>query len=154
MEGYASNPSKAGLVTILTQDELDAYFSEGGVKMPDGLSDTRLDFEPGVANGSAQVDFEKVTAKNRSSNPLLSLFTGIHTVRVTADAVGAHGRASVKIQSVSFDGIEIPRAALEFFIQKYLQPKYPEAGLDMVFAMPARVETATIGEGQVTFVQK
>lgn len=154
MDAYAATASPAGRTTVLTDAELNAYFAEGGVKFPDGVSDVRIDDEPGAAHGSAQVDFDKVTAKSRENNPLMGIFTGLHTVRVTASASGAKGRAHVVIQTVSLDGLEIPRAALEMFVEKFLQPKWPEADLDSVFGMPNRVDSVSVGEHQVTFVQR
>ena len=154
MDAYSANASPAGKSTVLTDAELNAYFAEGGIKFPDGVSEVRIDDQPGVANGSAQVDFDKVTAKSRANNPLMGLFTGLHTVRVTTNASGTKGRAHVVVQTVSLDGVEIPRAALEFFIEKFLQPKWPEADLDSVFGMPNRVDTVAVGEHQVTFVQR
>jgi hypothetical protein len=154
MDDYSSGTSHAGKTTVLTDAELNAYFAEGGVKLPDGVSNVRIDNQPGVTNGSAQVDFEKVTAKNRSNNMLLMIFTGIHTVRVRAEATGEKGRAHVKTELVSLDGLEIPPAAIELFVEKYLQPKYPEADLDAVFGMPNRVDAVTVGDHQVTFVQR
>ncbi len=154
MVAFESNPPKSGLVTRLTDREINAYFAEGGVKWPDGVSDVKIDDQPAVINGSGLVDFDKVTAKNRSNNPLLALFSGVHTVRVTAQASAVRGRASVKVQSVSLDGLEIPRAALEYFVEKYLQPKYPEADLDSVFGMPDRIDSAIVGDREITFTQK
>ena len=154
MVAFESNPPRNGLITTLSDAEINAYFSEGGVKWPDGVSEVRIEDQPAVINGSGLVDFDKVTAKNRSSNPLLALFTGVHTVRVTAQAAAVHGRASIKVQNVSLDGLDIPRPALEYFVEKYLQPKYPEADLDSVFGMPDRVDTAIVGDRQITFTQK
>ena len=154
MDAYAANPAGGGFTTTLSDPELNAYFAEGGVRWVDGVSNVRIDDESGIVNGSAQVDFDKITAKARNNNPLLALFSGIHTVRVTAKASGAHGRGSVNVQTVTLDGMEIPRAALEFFVQKFLQPKYPEADLDAVFGMPNRVDSAVVGEHQVTFTQR
>lgn len=154
MDAYDAGTSRAGQATVLSDAEINAYFAEGGVKWPDGVSDVKIDDQPAVVNGSGQVDFDQVTAKNRSNNPMLALFSGVHTVRVTAQVAGIKGRASVKVQSVSLDGLEIPRAALEFFVQKYLQPKYPEADLDTVFGMPDRIDSAIVGDHQITFTQR
>ena len=154
MDDYSAGTLHAGKTTVLTDAELNAYFAEGGVKLPEGVSDVRIDDQDGVTNGSAQVDFDKVTAKNRSNNMLLMIFTGVHTVRARAEASGAKGRAHVKIESVSLDGLEIPPAALELFVEKYLQPKWPEADLDAVFGMPNRVDAVTVGDHRVTFVQR
>ncbi len=154
MVAFESNPPRNGLATTLSDAEINAYFEEGGIKWPDGVSDVRIEDQPAVINGTGLVDFDKVTAKNRSSNPLLALFSGVHTVRVTAQAAAVHGRGSVKVQNVSLDGLDIPRPALEYFVQKYLQPKYPEADLDSVFGMPDRIDSAIVGDRQITFVQK
>lgn len=151
---FDANPPKGGRITVLTDAEINAYFAEGGVQWSDGLSDVRIDDQPSVINGSAQVDFDKITAKSRSNNPLMMLFTGVHTVRVTAQAAAVKGRGSIKVQSVSLDGLEIPRTALEFFVEKYLQPKYPEADLDTVIGMPNRIDSAIVGDHQITFVQR
>lgn len=154
MAAFESQPQTGGRVTVLTDPEINAYFAEGGVKWPEGVSDVKIDDQPAVVNGSGQVDFDKITAKNRSNNALLAIFSGVHTVRVTAQVAGVKGRATVRVQSVSLDGLEIPRQALEFFVQKYLQSKYPEADLDSVFGMPNRIDSAIVGDHQITFTQR
>lgn len=154
MVAFESNPAPGGRITVLTDPEINAYFAEGGIKWSDGVSDVKIDDQPAVINGSAQVDFDKITAKNRSTSPWLVLFSGVHTVRVTAQAAAIKGRATIKVQSVWLDGLEIPRPALEFFVQKYLQPKYPEADLDTVFGMPDRIDSAIVGDRQITFTQR
>ena len=151
---FESNPTPGGAVTTLSDNELNAYLNEGGVKWSDGVSDVRMETEPGIIHGSAQVDFDKVTAKSRSNNPLMMMFTGVHTVRVTAQANGLKGRARIIVQSVSLDGLEIPKQALELFIQHYLQPKYPEVDLDTVIGMPYRIDSAQVGEGHITLAQR
>jgi hypothetical protein len=60
----------------------------------------------------------------------------------------------VEVQSVSLDDVEIPRFVLQVFVQKYLQPKYPNIGLNSQFALPAKVDTATVGQSKVTITQK
>jgi hypothetical protein len=154
MTAFEAHPAPGGTVTRVSDAELNAYFNEGGIKLPDGVSDLRLETEPGILHGSAQVDFDKVTAKSRSNNALMMVFTGVHTVRVTAEANGSKGRARIIVQSVSLDGLEIPKQALEFFIQRYLQPKYPEIDLDTVIGMPYRIDSAAVGEGQITLSQR
>jgi hypothetical protein len=60
----------------------------------------------------------------------------------------------VHIQSASLDGIDIPRAALELFVNRYLKPKYPNVGLDSEFKMPDRIDTAAVGNHYVVLTQK
>ena len=62
--------------------------------------------------------------------PLLLLFSGTLNVNAEADAAGAGGKGKVHIRSIKIDGTEVPRVALEFFINQYLKPKYPNIGID------------------------
>jgi hypothetical protein len=39
-------------------------------------------------------------------------------------------------------------------VQKYLKPKYPEVGIDSRFALPVRVDAATVGLHKVTVTQQ
>ena len=82
-------------------------------------------------------------AGKNSYNPLLSVFSGVHDVVVTAHAYGAKGEGLVHVDSVSLDGVEVPQFVLELFVEKYLKPKYPNIGIDSRFALPARVDAAT-----------
>jgi hypothetical protein len=75
-------------------------------------------------------------------------------VEVLAHAHGAAGQGIVNVDSVSLDGVEIPRFVLQLFLEKYLQPKYPGVGLESRFAMPDRIDTATVGLHKLTIIQK
>ncbi len=140
--------------TVLTADEVNAYLASGQVAIPKGVQRVKLDSTPGVIKAAARVDFDQLTAERRSSNPLLSVFTGVHDVEAVADANGAHGVAQVHIQSVALDGVQIPRMALQYFADHYLKPKYPGVGLDSSFRMPNRIDSATVGTERVILVQR
>jgi hypothetical protein len=140
--------------TEFTEDELNAYFAAGKVKMPAGVQSVTFQGKPGVVTATSRVDFDQIRAGRSSSNPLLSLFSGVHDVVVVAHARGEGGQGLVQVDSVSLDGMEIPRFVLQLFVEKYLQPKYPNIGLDSRFALPDRVDTATIGLHRLTVVQK
>jgi hypothetical protein len=58
------------------------------------------------------------------------------------------------VDSVSLDGVEIPEFVLELFAEKYLQPKNPQIGLDSQFALPNRIDTATVGLHKLIVTQK
>jgi hypothetical protein len=151
--GESSAPSTQP--TVLNAREWNAYLNEGGVKLPDGLSRMRISSEPGIAHGEAEVDFDRLTANRTRSNPLLYLFTGSHRVNVNAHLQAENGIGRVHVDSVFFDGVEIPRFALDFFASNYLRPKYGNAvGLDSRFALHHRIDTAVVGNNQVTIAQR
>jgi hypothetical protein len=140
--------------TVMTEDEINAYLSSSAAQLPNGVQSVRLHGTPGVINGTARVDFDKLTEGKSSANPLLSLFTGVHDVAATAHASGSGGQAHIQVDTVSLDGVEIPRMALEYFVNRYVKPKYPGVGLDTRFTMPSRIDSATVGQHQLTVVQK
>jgi len=154
LESKAAQPHPDPAPMEFTEQEINAYFESGNVKLPAGVRSVAFQAQPGAPTATSQVDFDQLKAGRNSYNPLLSIFTGLHDVIVTAHAYGAGGQGLVHVDSVSLDGVEIPRFVLELFIQKYLKPKYPNIGLDSRFALPARVDAATVGVHRVTVTQK
>jgi len=140
--------------TELTEQEINAYFASGNARLPAGVRSVTFQAQPGVVTATSQVDFDQLKAGRNSYNPLLSVFSGLHDVIVTAHAYGAGGQGLVHVDSVSLDGVEVPRFVLELFVEKYLKPKYPAIGMDSRFPLPARVDTATIGQHKLTVTQK
>jgi hypothetical protein len=140
--------------TELTEAEANAYFNEGGVKLPKGLSHVHLTAQPAVLDGHAQVDFDDLTQGKVQKNPLLGLFTGKHDVRVVTQAEGSNGTGTIRVQSVSLDGVEVPPMLLELFVQHYLTPKYPNVGMTSTFKLPLRIDSAVVETGKVRLVQK
>ena len=50
----------------------------------------------------------------------------------------------MQVNSVSIDGVEVPRFLLELFVENYVTPRYPGVGLDSTFTLPNRIEVARI----------
>ena len=114
--------------TEFSEQEINAYFASGNVQLPAGVKSVVFQEQPGVVIGTSRVDFDQLKAGKNSYNPLLSIFSGLHDVVVTAHAYGAKGEGLVHVDSVSLDGVEVPQFVLELFVEKYLKPKYPEIG--------------------------
>jgi len=140
--------------TELTREEVNAYFAAGRVKLPPSVKRLQFSSQPGIITANSLVDFDELTAGKRSSNPLLYLFRGTHDVEVVAGAEGSAGVGHIHVRSAALDGVAIPRMALQFFVDKYLRPKYPNVGIDTDFQMPARIDTAVVGRNRITLIQK
>ncbi len=150
--GRATHPNPAP--TVLTEGEINAYLASDEVQFPAGVESVQLSGTPGEITGTAKVDFDKVRAGIHSSNPLLSIFSGVHSVDVDARAYGRGGQGYVHVDSVSLDGIEVPEFVLRLFVEKYIQPRNPNIGIDSQFKLPDRIDSAVVGQHQVTLVQK
>lgn len=150
--GELTNPDPRP--TVFTEQEINAYFASGKVKLPAGVQSVTFHGSPGVINAACQVDFDQVKAGRHSANPLLALFSGVHDVAVVANASGKFGQGVVDVQSVTLDQVEIPRIVLELFVEKFLQPKYPDIGLQSRFPLPDKIDRAVVGEHTLTITQK
>lgn len=140
--------------TQINADELNAWFREGGYKLPQGVQKVIFHGQPDTIRANATVDFDAVKEGKHNLNPLLSIFSGVHEVEVTATASAQNGQGHVSIQTVSIDGVGVPRMALELFVNKYLKPKYPNVGLENDFEMPDRIDSATVGNDNALLTQK
>jgi len=140
--------------TQLSEAEVNTFLASGKVRLPAGVESLRLVGTPGTITAHCLVDLDRVRAGRANSNPLLGLFSGVHDVVVVAQASGSHHQGRVHVNSVAIDDVEVPRFILELFVEKYVTPRYPGVGMDSVFALPDRIETATVGEHGLTVVQR
>jgi len=140
--------------TEFSDQEINTYFSAGEVKLPAGVQSVTFQEQPGVVTASCRVNFDELKAGQRSANPLLSLFSGIHDVVVVANAKGTGGQGVVEVQSVMLDEVEIPRFVLDLFVEKFLQPKYPDIGIDSHFPLPQKIDAAVVGAQKLSVIQK
>jgi hypothetical protein len=140
--------------TVMTEEEINDYFAAGRVKLPQGVKKVTMEGHSGLVTGQTLVDFDEIRAGQHSSNPLLSIFSGTHNVRVEADAAAAAGKGKVHIRSVSIDGIDVPEIALKYFLRQYITPKYPNVGMDSVFTLTDKIDIAIVGYHKLTITQK
>jgi hypothetical protein len=154
LQANAALPHPDQTPTVFTEDEVNDYFAAGRVKLPQGVKKVSLQGMEGVITGMVVVDFDEIRAGQRSANPLLAIFSGTHNVRIEADAAGSGGQGKIHTRTVNIDGIDVPPVALEYFLQRYITPKYPNVGIDSQFALPERIDTAIVGYHKLTVTQK
>jgi hypothetical protein len=140
--------------TQVSEPEVNAYLASGKVRLPAGVESLRLQGTPGVITAHCRVDFDRVRAGRGNPNPLLQLLSGVHDVVAEAQASGSNHQGRVRVNSVAIDGIQVPRFVLQIFADKYVTPRYPGVGLDSTFALPEKIETATVGSHVLTVAQQ
>jgi hypothetical protein len=150
--GEQEHPDQAP--TVMTEEETNDYIAAGRIVLPQGVKKLKLEGRSGVVTAFLNVDFDEIRAGQNSSNPMLSLFSGQHDVRVEADASGSGREGRVHVREVDIDGFSVPRMALEYFVSKYITPKYPNVGIDSQFQLPNKIDMATVGYHKVTVTQK
>jgi hypothetical protein len=152
VNGRSPHPDQTPIV--FTEQELNSYLSSNDIDLPVGVRSVKLEGAPGIITGTAEIDFDRIREGSGSSNPLLSIFSGIHEVIAVAHAYGAGGEGFVHVDSVSLDGVDIPHFVLELFVENFLQPKYSQIGIDSRFKLPNRLDTAKVGLHTIILTQK
>ena len=126
---------RTGSHVDLSARELTAYAS--GVA-PAGVRNPVLQLNaPGVATGSALVDFGKLRrAQGHPPGWLMSkLLDGERPVSVTARIRSDAGRATVDVERLAISGIEIDGRTLDFLIHNFLLVLYPNAAVGRPFEL-------------------
>lgn len=154
IEQNGAQPRPDQTPTIMSEEEINDYLASGHVKLPQGVKKVRLQGQSGKVDAFLTVDFDDIREGQKSSNPLLAVFTGTHNVTVESDAAGSGREGRVHVRTVSLDGMEVPRMALDYFVSKYITSKYPNLGMDSRFELPDKIDTATVGYHKLTVTQK
>ncbi|HXO39078.1 MAG TPA: hypothetical protein VN872_10585 [Candidatus Acidoferrum sp.] len=150
--GEQAQPDQAP--TVMSEEEVNDYIASGRIVLPQGVKKLKMEGRGGVVTAFLNVDFDEIRAGQNSFNPMLSIFSGQHDVQVEADASGSGREGRVHVREVTIDGISVPRMALEYFVSKYITPKYPNVGIDSQFQLPNKIDVATVGYHKVTVTQK
>lgn len=130
-----SDRLRPGSRVDLTARELNAWVA---AEVPAGVRDPRLAITaPETATGTAMVDFGKVRrAQGHPPGWLMSkLLDGERPVSVTARIQSGAGRATVSVQRVEISDMVIEGSTLNFLIQNFLLPLYPNAAIDRPFEL-------------------
>ena len=139
-DDISSDRLRPGTLLTISPAELNAYAAH---EAPDGVRQTHVEIPaPGIAKGSAIVDFARLrTSQGNPPGFLLSmLLSGERPVSVTARIRSADGHATVEVQQVQIGGMEIEGATLDFLIQNFLIPLYPDAAVGRPFELGHHIQ--------------
>src|SRR5579862_75596 len=133
LEIIQSGKAKPGSVFVFTSAELNAWARiKAPMVVPEGLREPRLELGNGRATGYALVDFLKLQhGAGIETNWLVAkLIQGEKRVVATASIQAAGGRATVHLVRVEIGGLAVSGATLDFLIDTFFRPLYPEAKID------------------------
>ena len=139
--------AKPGSVFVFTSAELNAWVRvKAPTVVPEGLREPRLELGNGTATGYALVDFLKLQhGAGIETNWLISkLIQGEKRVLATASIQTANGRATVHLVRVEIGGLAVSGATLDFLIDTFFRPLYPDAKIDEPFELSDRVDRIVV----------
>lgn len=138
-----SGQARPGSVFRFSAAELNAWVrAKAPAIVPDGFRQPRLVLGREEASASALIDFLKVRrASGVETNWLVSkLIQGEKLVKVRASIQSAHGQATVHLLQVEIGGLDVTGAPLDFLVQNFFRPFYPDAEIDQPFDLADHVD--------------
>jgi hypothetical protein len=145
---------RRGARVVLTFPELNAVVAR---EAPAGVRNPQLRAaSPGLATGAALIDFGKLErSAGRQPGWLMSkLLDGERPVSVTALVRSSGGRATVDIQRVEISGLAIDGRTLDFLIQNFLIPMYPDAVIGKPFELGHGIDRLDVSPSAVAVLLK
>jgi hypothetical protein len=142
-----SGKARPGAIFVFTSAELNAWVRvKAPMVVPEGLREPRLELGNGRATGYALVDFLKLQhGAGIETNWLISkLIQGEKHVMATASIQAANGRATVHLVRVEIGGLAVSGATLDFLIDTFFRPLYPDAKIDEPFELSDRVDRIVV----------
>ena len=142
-----SGRAKPGAMFVFTSAELNAWVRvKAPMVVPEGLRQPRLEMGNGTATGYALVDFLKMQhGAGIETNWLVSkLIQGEKRLMATASIQSANGRATVHLIRVEISGLAVSGATLDFLIDTFFRPLYPDAKIDEPFELSDRVDRIVV----------
>jgi len=148
--------ARRGARISFSPSELNAWMrEEAKVRVPHGVRNVRLDLTSGGATGYADIDFLKVrqAATGQEAGWLLkNLFAGERPVVVKARFESQNGRARVEVDRVEISGIPIEGRTLDFVVENYVRPTFPDVKVNEWFGLRYGIDHFTIAQPGVTVV--
>jgi hypothetical protein len=145
------HPPKPGSRVTITSAEINAYLQAELPKVaPPGIREPKVEMlDNNTATGRATIDFLKLrSAQGKSTSWMMrKLFEGEREVAVTARIQSGNGQGTVDLERVEVSGITIEGAALDFLIDNYLKPNYPDAKIGRPFALHKHVDRIEVARG-------
>jgi hypothetical protein len=147
-EQIGNGKVKPGSQVVIANRELNAWVQKEIPEVaPDGLRNPEVRLGLGRASGTALIDFLKLRRAAGSPEPgwiLRKLLSGEHEVTVTTRVDSGAGKATVNVEEVEISGIPVSGAALDYLIQNYLLPRYPDTKIGKPFELGHKIDRLDI----------
>jgi hypothetical protein len=152
LESIEQQRAAPNSTVTLTDAEVNAYARVAVQEVaPGAVREPKVELRTREAVGRALIDFEKLqTTRGKKPGTLMGwLLRGERPVSVAVRIESDEGRCRIDIQRVEVSGIPIEGRMLEFLIDNFLRPLYPEAAIGEPFELRHRIRKIDVQPGRV-----
>jgi hypothetical protein len=153
----ADGKLKPGTVVLLTSAELNAWARvKVSETIPQGLRNPAMELGSGEATGSALVDFLRMrNGQGKETGWLMSkLIEGERPLKIWIRMTSGGGRATVHLTRVDLSNATISGRTLDFLIENFFKPLYPDAKIGEPFELGYSMERIEIQPSGVRVFMK
>jgi hypothetical protein len=147
MASIENETAAPGSYVTFTEREIEAWARvEVPKEVPKGFRKPDAELGNNVATGRALIDFAQLRrARGAKSNWLIDkLISGERPVAVTLEVHSSNGRCTVDLRRVEVGGVAATGGVLDFLVNTFFMPLYPNAKIGKPFELAHNVESITI----------
>jgi hypothetical protein len=155
MDDIVHDRVKPGQRIFMSQRECDAYLRAQAVAIaPKAVHNTKVEVGEGSGTASATINFLELNkARGGQSNWMMErILDGERLVKVSVHVQSKSGKARVDVDRVEIGGAAISGAPLDYLIQNYVTPQFPNAKVDQWFDLAHHMDHFEIHPSGVTVV--
>jgi hypothetical protein len=155
MDDIVKEHTRPGERIYMSLREMNAYlYAQAQAIAPKAVHNTKVEVAEGWGTVSATVNFLELNkVRGGQSNWVMEkLLDGERPVRVSVHVLSEHGKARVNVDRVEVGGAAISGAPLDYLIQSYVVPQFPNAKVDQWFTMDHHMDRIDIHPSGVTVV--
>jgi hypothetical protein len=157
LDRIGNTETKPGETVDFPPAEIDAW---AAVKIPEavpeGLRNPRVELGTGVITATALVDFLKMRQSHGQATTRLMalLIEGERPLKISVRVVSSNARCTVYLTRVELSGVAIEGSVLDFLIQNFFKPLYPDAKINQPFDLDYNIDHLEVRPASLRVVIK
>ena len=143
LDSLNQGTTKRGSVVEFSPTEVNAWARVAvPAAVPEGIRNPAVELGMDTASGFALVNFlEMRHGRGKETGRLMAMMlSGERPLKVFVRLQSAAGRATVYLTRVELSGVALSGAPLDFVIQNFFRPLYPEAKIGEPFDLADNIE--------------
>jgi hypothetical protein len=143
LDKFSANQYKPRQVVDFSPAEINAWAAvKVPESVPEGIRNPHVDLGQGTITATASVDFLKIRqAKGQVTNRLIArMIEGEHPLKVVVRLSSAGGRCTAYLTRVELSGVVLEGSILDFLIQNFFTPLYPDAKINQPFDLDYNID--------------
>jgi hypothetical protein len=155
MDDIVKEHTRPGDRIHMSLREMNAYlYAQAQAIAPKAVHNTKVELAEGGGTASANINFLELNkARGGQANWLMEkMLDGERFVKVSVHVLSDHGKARVNVDRVEVGGAAISGAPLDYLIQNYVVPQFPNAKVDQWFTMEHHMDHFEIHQSGATVV--